>query len=172
MRVYIFRIFASLTFKWPWYDMYVAFRRYPSKTQFQTIWSFITQLCIDILPWEPKLMFHNAARCNFCSYNYSLGNECNKGNEGVIPLPRLTLPSISWNILWKICLTNNISKSVFVIVICITNRVEFYIKGIFSHSFAILTLKWTWCNFAMTLVLFLSIIGVSLCIWHISGIQK
>ena len=150
MKVYIFRIFASLTFKWPWYDMYVAFRRYTSKTQFQTIWSFITQLCIDILPWEPKLMFHNAARCNFA-------RTINHWEMSVIRGIRVWYPSQGWHcpqflefFLWKICLTNNIPKSGFVIVNCITNRVEFYIKGIFSHCFAILTFKWTWRNFAMT----------------------
>ena len=29
---------------------------------------------------------------------------------------------------WKICLINNITKSVFVIVNCLINRVEFYKK--------------------------------------------
>ena len=45
----------------------------------------------------------------------------------MIPLPGLTLPPISLKCVWKICLTINVSKSVFVIVIALLTVLNFHI---------------------------------------------
>ena len=120
---------------------------------FQTVpqWNTIPNHVILHNPIMHRYFVMGAQAAHCCTMQFwdQLRNECDKGNKGVIPFPGLTMSSISWKCVWKICLTNNVSKSVFVIVNCTTDRVEFDKKWIFFLLFC------PWNDLDVTLLWFI-----------------